>query len=906
MTFLAAAAVLSAACQREETLDMRRNEVSFTVATGYENGPATRTEYSGERYMVGSTSYERIDWVAGDVIRIASDKAATSDGASYADYTVQSASPESEKSIAGVSSSSPLTWGGGTNTFYGLYPAPGVDGVDSGVSFTEAGVATLVLPADQSSITMKYAYMGAATTASSGSSVSLSFKPLMNAYCFKLLGEGDSEMKLKSLTLSSDDCYLVAPSYTVTLNASDNTFGSVTYTEGTASKSITATFGGGDGVDLPTSGIPFTHTFFALPEDQINLRLTLTFIEGTTEMSRSFNLTGLSVSAGQKVNLTSSNITVPEAWEYTLGSLFPITMEYEGGQGTLASTFVSYRTSPAGVVEPVPFRLEYSTDDGENWSTERPSWITPATANKYDGSWTGTSLSLTLTHANYADVLPNEEIDHAEILRAATPKEDFDLSTLNVATGVVSEFRSTANCYVVQASGTYRFPLVYGNALKEDAVNSTSFKYQGTDGTLRQQARQKKQSSSNWAYQSVYSDYLNLTTFKAHAGSISQPYIASSFGNLSAALLWTDAPGLVQEVQIEGEGADAYISFTVPRGTIAPGNAVIAVKTGSTIAWSWHIWVTDLDLTVTTSVGGGYRMPTVNLGSTDVVQLRYPSYACMVRAVQLDASSGEPDPYGKVTAGVDVQKKATVVTQSEISTLYEFGRKDPLFASSSSKQYWNASGESISVPAPKNVGQGPNITSWHCGIYASASLALGIQNPTLYYYGYGKGDGGHGSETYGGCEWASDTYRNLWDNNPASNTIAKTVYDPCPVGFVVPPGSASAKLTRSMGYRNCTNSGKLGTGTIYWTCNYIENGEWIQHNTFTSNGEPWESYHVKHPYYGTAMTSTGGTSKTHLSNALPIRPVIDLSMTGSLITGGMEGQSHDGNDMDDIWENTTN
>lgn len=87
MTFLAAAVVFSAACQREETLDMRRNEVSFTVATGYENGPATRTEYSGERYMVGSTSYERIDWVAGDVIRIASDKAATSDGASYADYS---------------------------------------------------------------------------------------------------------------------------------------------------------------------------------------------------------------------------------------------------------------------------------------------------------------------------------------------------------------------------------------------------------------------------------------------------------------------------------------------------------------------------------------------------------------------------------------------------------------------------------------------------------------------------------------------------------------------------------------------------------------------------------------------------------------------------------------------------
>ena len=42
---------------------------------------------------------------------------------------------------------------------------------------------------------------------------------------------------------------------------------------------------------------------------------------------------------------------------------------------------------------------------------------------------------------------------------------DFDLST-------VSHSRNTANCYVVNASGTYTFPLVYGNGIKNGAPNA--------------------------------------------------------------------------------------------------------------------------------------------------------------------------------------------------------------------------------------------------------------------------------------------------------------------------------------------------------------------------------------------------------------------------------------------------
>ena len=834
VAFLSATAVLTASCQREEDYYVKGNEVNFNVATGYQNGPATRTEYSGERYTVGSTSYERIDWVAGDVIRIASDKAATSDGASYADYTVQSASPDSEKSIAGVSSSAPLTWGGGTNTFYGLYPAPGVDGVDSGVSFTEAGVATLVLPADQSSITMKYAYMGAATTASAGESVSLEFNPLMNAYCFRLLGDADTGMKLKSLTLSSDECYLVAPSYTVTLNASDNSFGAVTYTEGTASKSITATFGGGDGVDLPTSGDPFTYTIFALPENQTNLRLTLTFISGTTEKTKSFNLTGLNVSAGQKVNISSSNINVPEAWEYTLGSLSPITMEYEGGQGTLASTFVSYRASLVGVVEPVPFRLEYSeTGEDDTWSMEPPTWLEMNDGNDLSGSVNGNSLKVDVDKQN------NTVDKHHDAMVAYGVANNEDLSLYNPATGERTASRETANCYVVTRPGTYKFPLVYGNGVKGESVNEEAYHARsGYQGVFR---------TDN------YSGF--LAYFRDHSSlRIKSPYIVKqltdldgSLGNqrtvsinvFNAELYWTDVPGLVQSVEYkegnaydgtEATAADDYIQFEVPSDNICQGNALIVLRAGTSqsasnpIAWSWHIWVTDEDLSKEMPLSGNYKFARQNIGWTFTEE--YEQRACFVRAVQEES--------GIISNSVKVLQKAYFVGSSPY---YQYGRKDPLPASdgvpSNSGQITDGRDDKKYYDKDGNVLNGTTRLLDYGTLYGPAALSFAIQRPYIHII--------HGTSTTTSStvrkatisgistpiaisDWChapnstytdatkQDTFYNLWSStyggyacwvgpggtlgtDTGFQPITKTVYDPSPVGYHIPPYQALATFS---------------------------------------------------------------------------------------------------------------
>lgn len=48
-----------------------------------------------------------------------------------------------------------------------------------------------------------------------------------------------------------------------------------------------------------------------------------------------------------------------------------------------------------------------------------------------------------------------------------------DLSMFDIYGNSISQ--TTANCYVVSKPGIYKFPLVFGNALKNGSVNSLSY-----------------------------------------------------------------------------------------------------------------------------------------------------------------------------------------------------------------------------------------------------------------------------------------------------------------------------------------------------------------------------------------------------------------------------------------------
>lgn len=73
-----------------------------------------------------------------------------------------------------------------------------------------------------------------------------------------------------------------------------------------------------------------------------------------------------------------------------------------------------------------------------------------------------------------------------------------------------------------------------------------------------------------------------------------KPQAADLSGDVTAELLWMDAEGLIANADylpVYGKGRDAVIQVQTAPGK--SGNAVVAVKIGGVIRWSWHLWVTD-------------------------------------------------------------------------------------------------------------------------------------------------------------------------------------------------------------------------------------------------------------------------------------------------------------------------
>ena len=207
---LFAAATLAAGCQDELT-NMVGSPVKFGASTVYENGPFTKTAYSGQLFG-GTTKYERIDWVTDDLIRIVSDVASTPSGENNADYKVTGATPDEEESLASITNASGngLVYSPGVQTFYALYPSPATSGATaaiSGASFsgTIPAAQTVTLQGNTGIYQpdMRYAYMWAATKINGPSEqVTLAFRPAMTAFLFTI-GYAGTQMTVNSAELSS-------------------------------------------------------------------------------------------------------------------------------------------------------------------------------------------------------------------------------------------------------------------------------------------------------------------------------------------------------------------------------------------------------------------------------------------------------------------------------------------------------------------------------------------------------------------------------------------------------------------------------------------------------------------------------------------------------------------------------
>lgn len=222
----------------------------------------------------------------------------------------------------------------------------------------------------------------------------------------------------------------------------------------------------------------------------------------------------------------------------------------------------------------------------------------------------------------------------------------------------------------------------------------------------------------------------------------------------SAALLWETSKGMITDVKLK----DGDISF---KAAGLNGNALIAAYSGNKIIWSWHIWFPE-DKVTTAQTKTGYKVMNMNLGA-------------------MTASFGStPDvkPYG---------------------LLYQWGRKDPFPAAPT------LTGDTQTVGAPIYGPDGKEVTISY-SLWSSVdknTIDYAIENPTKCLSNYAQ---------YATChDWlkASDSNDALWGNpkggekdsdNNYVNKGSKSFYDPCPVGYRVPPADVFRTFTTTGGY----------------------------------------------------------------------------------------------------------
>ncbi len=329
---------------------------------------------------------------------------------------------------------------------------------------------------------------------------------------------------------------------------------------------------------------------------------------------------------------------------------------------------------------------------------------------------------------------------------------------------MVNDVMSTANCYVVNAPGYYKLPLVYGNAITKGKDNERSYKFEN---------------------ENIVGVATALKTFQDYNGkSITSPKISDA---KSAILVWQDAYNLISDVKLDKSGTDGYdyLTFKVNRDAIQQGNAVLGIKDSDDIngkiMWSWHIWVNEDWDSATGTFGnkdvefdtwnegyGTFTSAPHNLGWCDPKNLYYVKRVGDIRFTQKE-SKNEKD----LTV---IQRGKRIEYWIGNNVYYQFGRKDPIvgFMNSGSVVKYN-----FGELAYKIEDQLKNIQD-------------GIKNPNVLYLGdnleYGEAQNQH---------WLNTNYYNLWNNTSIDFTSAhlvnyeysgiKTVYDPSPDGYMVPP-----------------------------------------------------------------------------------------------------------------------
>ena len=461
---------------------------------------------------------------------------------------------------------------------------------------------------------------------------------------------------------------------------------------------------------------------------------------------------------------------------------------------TNAGTYHVYSYRQVGsTILPVKWKVvsyQESEDDGFTWgaeTTEKPRWLTNLSLTEGQGGRYGQSGSATVTKENLIDKLKIYNDAMKAVQEKGSPERPYNLA--NQIDGDVGT-QNTANCYLISAPGYYRIPLVYGNAIQNYVVNSSSY-------TSSKPVTMRKTSM-------ISSVDVILHKFKDHNDQdIRSPYIQDQCSRdpaTQANLVWADRNGLVENVSltsIMNSYSLTFVDFHVPADKICNGNAVVAVQNAAgTILWSWHLWFAHSDaLNVTPCTnyqGKVYKFPKEPLGFARYRWEETTYDKPRVVKVKIEQGSGNnPKRIGYITI---TQNPGKILWRS--ATYYQWGRKDPLLP-----YYFDG------------IQKGPFTFNYERNRFSFGfPIGYSIQKP----YSALTVDKRYVTHylTNVSNDWCTLPYYNLWsaENNVSGgndNPVVKTIYDPCPVGFHVPASNAFT------GFSTTGENFKVGDGAIF-------------------------------------------------------------------------------------------
>lgn len=376
-----------------------------------------------------------------------------------------------------------------------------------------------------------------------------------------------------------------------------------------------------------------------------------------------------------------------------------------------------------------------------------------ATANISNGIGGTLGETITVTAANNSISSDHTtELQSRPDINKFSGKDPYNLSNPTGDAAVIN----TANCYVIGRKGKYSIPLVYGNAIKDGKTNSMAYgtgNYNGTD--------YNSQNFVTHLDKKVIDPYIYKNTVDGTASG-------TPFAPDGAELIWQDAPSLITSVTYDS--STRMVNFTVGEN-LQQGNAIIAVKQGTTVLWSWHIWITDRDMDVTVPTtakdGSVAEFMQVPLGWCDA------SAGVSPRALTLSLKQNNS---GYTASCITSQQGDDAVGGN--APFYSWGRKDPICPST--RDFVSGSKSYYKDKTLYNIGN--TQISLITEIYSS-KLTIGetIKKPGVFAILNNPSD--YFSNMY---DLWNSTYGEIPNNTITKSDVVKTIYDPSPIGYKIP------------------------------------------------------------------------------------------------------------------------